>query len=187
LLPVKLDRTLQSWRVYRRSRRLVATEVISSWFLDFPTRVHLLDPGHALGLFYSRRALPLVEQAFGDLIDELAGIRSDCAARQVPVLVTIFPQRFQITSHEWRATGFEYGLDLEAFDAERPNRRLDADCAAHGVSCLDLLPGFRAEGDHMLYQPLGDMHWNDAGHALAARLLAREIERRYPSLLSAAP
>ena len=58
LLPVKLDRTLLSWRVYRRAR-LLPTEVISSWFRGFPTVVHLLDPGRALYLFYPRRSLPL--------------------------------------------------------------------------------------------------------------------------------
>jgi hypothetical protein len=187
LLPVKLDRTLRSWRVYRRTRRLFATEVISSWFLDFPTRVHLFDPGHALGLFYSRQAIPLVEQASEDLIHELAAIRDECAQRRVPFLVMIIPQRFQTTDREWRATAFEYGLDPEAFDVERPNRGLLAGCAAHQLWCLDLLPGFRAAGAAPLYQGLGDMHWNDAGHALAAGLLAEEIEDRHQPLVRAGP
>jgi hypothetical protein len=183
LAPVKLDRTLRSWRVYRRARRLLEVEVISSWFLDYPTRVHLFDPGHALGLFFSRRSHPLVDRAFADITDELAEIRRECAVRQVPLLVMIIPQRFQITAREWRATVFRYGLDSEAFDVTLPNRRLMAGCADRQVPCLDLLPGFRAEGAQTLYQPLGDMHWNDGGHALAARLLAEEIERRFPSLI----
>jgi len=187
LLPVKLDRTFQSWRSYRRARRLLATDVISSWFFDYPTRVHLLDPGHALGLFYSRRSLPLVEQAFGALIEDLAAVRDECAQRQVPLLVVTIPQRFQTTAREWRATAFAYGLAPQAFDVGRPNRRLLAGCAARQLSCLDLLPGFRAALAGPLYQPLGDMHWNDAGHALAAHLLAGELEARYPWLAAIAP
>lgn len=184
LFPVKLDRTLRSWRFYRRGRRLFTPEVISSWYRDFPTAVHLFDPGHSLGLFYSRQGLPVVEQALGDLLSELADLQAQCAARRMPLLVVVIPQRFQMTDREWRATLFEYGLDPQAFELERPNRRLLEGCAARGLACVDLLPGFRAEGERMLYQPQGDMHWNDAGHALAAGLVAGEIARRFPQAAS---
>ena len=168
LLPVKLDRTLLSWRLYRRARRLLTPEVISSWFRDFPTRVHLFDPGHSLGLFYTRREHPLVEDALDALLGELAGMDAECALRQVSLLVAFIPQRFQLDPRTWRATTFDYGLDPGAFERNLLNRRLMEDCAALQLTCIDLLAGFQAAAGSPLYQPLGDMHWNDAGHDLAA-------------------
>ena len=109
------------------------------------------------------------------------------AARRVPVLVAFFPQRFELTPRVWGATLFEYGLDPGAFDLQSPHRRLGTGCADRGLSCADLLAGFQASGDSSLYQPQGDMHWSDAGHDLAAALLAREIEEAFPSLAPARP
>jgi SGNH hydrolase-like domain, acetyltransferase AlgX len=139
--------------------------------------VHQLDPVHSLGLFFSRRPLPAVERALADLLHDMGDLRRACAARGVRLLVALIPQRFQTSLVEWRATAFEYGLDLGAFDRERPNRIILAGCAGQGIDCVDLLPGFYGEGPRGLYQPLGDMHWSAAGHALAARLLAEALDR----------
>jgi hypothetical protein len=61
------------------------------------------------------------------------------------------------------------------------NRRVAAACSDAGVECLDLLPAFRDE-TRQTYLPLGDMHWNARGCALAARTLAPTLAAR---LLSA--
>lgn len=45
-----------------------------------------------------------------------------------------------------------------------------------GLDPLELAPGFAAETGHALH--LSDGHWNAAGHALAAELVARELRRR---------
>lgn len=51
--------------------------------------------------------------------------------------------------------------------------QLAAIARACGVPCLDLTPGFReAAGGQRLYIP-GDGHWDNDGHALAARLMGK--------------
>lgn len=176
-LPVRADRSLRRWRLYRRARRALATDIVTSWYRDFPGRVHQLDPVHGLGLFYSGRPLPAVERSLADLLADLRELQEACAARGARLQVALVPQRFQTSLAEWRATESEYGLDPRGFERERPNRLLLQGCAAAGIDCVDLLPGFFGEGPRGLYQPSGDMHWSDAGHALAAELLARSLDR----------
>jgi hypothetical protein len=179
-LPIRLLRTVRTWRILRRLEALVRPDVISSWYLDPPTRVHLFDPGHSLGHFYARRQIDLVEESYDAVMSDLRDAADEAKALGIPVMFALFPQRFQTTDREWQATLFEYGLDPDAFDPEAPNRRLRAECEAAGLTCIDLLPAFRAAADPGgLYQPRGDMHWNRLGHAVAAEALAEAVARRH--------
>ena len=179
LFEARADRTLSRWRTYKRGRSLWSTDVIGSWYGDITASVHQMDPAHSLGHFFTGGPLPAVETSFSDLAADLGDLQAAAAERRVPLLVALLPQRFQTSSAEWEATLFAYGLEPAAFDPERPNRRIADACAAHGVECFDLLPGFRGPAPAGLYQPGGDMHWSDAGHERAGRLLAAEIARRY--------
>jgi hypothetical protein len=179
LFPARADRTLSRWRTYKRARSLWAVPVIGSWYGDTTASVHQMDPAHSLGHFFTGATLPAVETSFADLRADLRDLQAAAAARSVPLLVALLPQRFQTSDVEWEATLAAYGLDPAAFDPGRPNRRIADGCAADGVACFDLLPGFRESAPAGLYQPGGDMHWSDAGHERAGRLLAAEIARRY--------
>ena len=179
LFAARADRTLSRWRTYKRARSLWAVEVIGSWYGDTTASVHQMDPAHSLGHFYTGGPLPAVETSFADLAADLRDLQAAAAARRVPLLVALLPQRFQTSPVEWEATLFAYGLAPAAFDPERPNRRIADACAAEGVECFDLLPGFKGPAPAGLYQPGGDMHWSDTGHERAGRLLAAEIARRY--------
>jgi hypothetical protein len=172
--------------LYRRTRALVATDVIASWFLDSPTRVHVFDPAHSLGHFYARQILQPVAESYEDVRAVFSDLQAAGKSKGIPIVLALFPQRFQVRPAEWRATGFEYGLDLEGFDARRPNRILMQACRDVVIDCTDLLPGFAEDGSD-LYQPRGDMHWNDRGHALAGRLLAGEIGKRFLGSSNSAP
>lgn len=175
-LPIRLLRSIRTWRMLRRLEAMVRPDVISSWYLDAPTRVHLFDPGHSLGHFYVRREIDLVEESFDAVMGDLRAAADAGETLGIPVMFALFPQRFQTTDPEWQATLFEYGLDPDAFDPEAPNRRLRAECEAAGLMCVDLLPAFReAAPAGPLYQPRGDMHWNRRGHAVAAEALADAV------------
>jgi hypothetical protein len=177
-LEVKLDRSLRSWRVYRRLATALGADVIAAWYEDAPGHVHLFDAGHSLGHFYSRSPLPLVEESYKALFFDLDDIAARCRARGVPLIVAMFPQRFQVSRPEWPATLFRYGLLPAAFDVDRPNRRILAGCEAERIDCVDLLPSFREACASSCYLPRGDMHWNVKGHAVAARALAAALAAR---------
>jgi hypothetical protein len=68
-------------------------------------------------------------------------------------------------------------------DLDRPDRRLEATARALGVPCLLLAPGLRAaeaQGDGRLYGfgARRGGHWNERGHAAAARLIEDFLETR---------
>jgi hypothetical protein len=63
---------------------------------------------------------------------------------------------------------------------EMPERRMQRLCDDHGIECVQLLPAFRAE-QARTNRPLHfqwTAHWNEAGHALAARIVAERIAAR---------
>jgi hypothetical protein len=177
-LAVKLDRSLRSWRVYRRLATALGSDVITAWYDDSPRHVHLFDAGHSLGHFFRLRPLPFVEESYEALFVDLEDIAARCRARGVPLVVALFPQRFQVSRAEWPATLFRYGLEPTAFEDDRPNRRILAGCDANGIDCVDFLPPFREACAAGCYLPRGDMHWNVSGHAVAARALAAALAAR---------
>lgn len=157
------------------------TRLRREWLLlSASGRVHLFDSMNGLGVFYSRRPLPLLEQCYHDLQAVLEDLARAAGKARLPLLLAAFPQRFQVSPAEWRATVREYGLEASAFELEQPDRRLAVACARAGIECLDLLPAFRAE-PRPTYLRLGDMHWNARGHAVAARALAPVVASRLPS------
>jgi hypothetical protein len=179
LLPIKLLRSVRSWRLFRRVEAIVTPEVIGSWFRDAPTAVHLFDPGHSLGHFYVDRELDQTRESFDATSEYLTAIARLARGRDVPAVFALFPQRFQVSDREWEATLFEYGLDPAVFEREAPNRRLMKACGNAGLTCVDLLPAFReAASAGALYQARGDMHWNRRGHAVAARALSDVLAQR---------
>ncbi|MEZ5316784.1 MAG: hypothetical protein R2752_05235 [Vicinamibacterales bacterium] len=178
LLPVRLRASLGAWRLFRRAETILATDVIRPWYDEAPRAVHVLDPGHSIGLFYTRAPLPIVEEGYADLERSLDEVSAAATQVDAAALFVILPQRFQLTSREWDATLFAWGLDPSAFDRDAPDRRLAAICAARRLACVDLLEPFRAAaGGGPLYQPAGDMHWNRRGQAIAAEVLADRVRR----------
>jgi hypothetical protein len=74
--------------------------------------------------------------------------------------------------------------DRAALSLEEPERRMQALASANGFECVTLLPAFREQQARtnrpLHYQWSG--HWNEAGHALAASVVAPRIAARLDSL-----
>lgn len=145
---------------------------ITSQFNDTTGRVHVFDFYHGLGQFYTPM-LPEVERALNDLNSAIERMQAACAASGTEFRVVIFPQRHQVDDENWRATVKRYGLDAGRFDLMQPNRRIVDFCAKSKIACLDLTPAFaQAAPKQSLFMPMGDMHFNADGDALAAQLIA---------------
>jgi len=87
------------------------------------------------------------------------------------------PAIVQVEEEDWRMKRQLHGLAGEDFDLQKPNRRLRAIATDHQISFTDLTPRFVAEArTRTLY--FRDSHWNEAGHALAAAVVAEEIASR---------
>jgi len=99
------------------------------------------------------------------LLDEIRRVAEGSGTRYVLV---IHPDQTQIDEALRRELVTSFGMREQDFDFDLPQQVVLEYCAARRVTCLDLLPTFRAHaqtGD--LYLPR-DTHYNEAGRRLAA-------------------
>jgi lysophospholipase L1-like esterase len=94
------------------------------------------------------------------------------------LVVLLVPANFQVDARALASIAAGYpGLDL---DPLRINRALAAFCAQAGIPLLDPTPALAREqaGGRPTYYAVEDQHWNAAGQALVAELLARFLDER---------
>lgn len=89
-------------------------------------------------------------------------------------------RRVMSIAEGWHADTPEQLIEKVDHDITLQKERIAEYCASGGIPFLDLTPGFRKKAfDKLLYYE-NDSHFNQAGHDLAADLIAREIKRRWP-------
>jgi lysophospholipase L1-like esterase len=117
-------------------------------------------------------------QATADALSEMQDMSRRRGARFV---LAVIPRSFQVYDQDRRRWQAAYALRDEDWDMDRPQRILAAWAEAHGAELVDLLPAFREAaarpGPRLYFFP--DSHLNPAGHAVAARELARHF-RAHP-------
>jgi hypothetical protein len=98
--------------------------------------------------------------------------------RKIPYYVVIVPRDLQVAESEWNGKP----PDSRILRGDLPQQKLLAICRDNNITCLDLLPHFRAAapGSSPLYFS-SDPHWTPAGHDLAARVLADFMQGRDPA------
>ena len=169
-LKENLAATSQLFQFVRRTMRAEAeaaqAEVLSDQFADlFRTR----EP----------ERLVLGRTLTGQLLHKAAQVGDRLG---VPTVVVLIPMATQLSDREYAAYLEAEGLDrVEArldWPQEALRRRIESATAGE-LPVIDLLEPFRraAGGDsETLFSPV-DLHWNPAGHALAAEVLAVELAR----------
>ena len=88
------------------------------------------------------------------------------------------PAIVQVEAEDWKAKKKLHGL-IESYDIHKPNERLREIAEKYEIPFLDLGPSFNlaAVSSTLFYR---DSHWNQSGHALAARdILDFLIERNW--------
>lgn len=167
-----------------------------SYLIPLPTfphpsarrRVYAADFTLGLGLFYQ----PLREEfriMYDDLKEILEGFEVLTRDHRSELLVVLFPLRFQIYPEEWTRLARFYSLDETKFDLTQPNQRIQNYFRADEVDILDTLPAMLAHSsssDAHQFRPRGDMHFNEFGQAVVARVLAEKVAPRMDSSCSTA-
>ncbi len=97
--------------------------------------------------------------------------RESRALGAAPLVFTIPPRYLADDAAKAKILAI-YGLPESALDADGFFRVKEA-CARRNVPLVDLLPAFRAaeKSGEALFFPAAGIHWNAAGHAVAARVL----------------
>ncbi len=126
----------------------------------------LFDTDHALGYFL-KSPPQVIEVAYNELFSKIVGLKFFLDERNVDLIVSFFPQRYQVSPKDWDRVVHQYGLRESCFDRLRPNKLLDAFCKKNDVFCVDgtqKMKQVHMQNDWQLYQPRGDTHWNALGN-----------------------
>ena len=172
-IKLRLDRSLMGWSIYKLTRRFIRKYSIASWYGDYPTRVHAFDIIHSLGHYFDGEKLDTVEKSFLSLEEALKTLKIQTVNSKL--MVTLFPQRFQVSEADWRNTIHDYGLNRDKFDTALPNQRILRYCKELQIDCLDLTDPLGSEDSTEIYFPLGDMHFNKNGQRMAAQIISKHI------------
>jgi hypothetical protein len=124
------------------------------------------DPVHGLG-FFMKNPIQEVEGAYESVFQNLLEYQRFLSKYNIPLVVLLFPQRFQVQTRDWELTVKEYALKKKCFDLDRPNKIIMKLCGKKGLKCIDPTSKMRMlheKTGEELYLPLGDMHWNAKGH-----------------------
>ncbi|MFQ5459100.1 MAG: SGNH/GDSL hydrolase family protein [Myxococcota bacterium] len=128
---------------------------------------------------YRRAYDPEMAEAWRVTEAILLRLSRECHDIGAEFIVFAFPLRVEVDD-AWRKEMIRRaGIDADLIDVRRPYARLEAFCRRSGIEFVYPLEDFR-EGLARRYLYFDrDNHPNRFGHALAARVLARELQRRY--------
>jgi lysophospholipase L1-like esterase len=160
------------WRAIRSGQR--AQELPEGEALrDAACELVQWSPGVALEVLRTEET-ERVAQAVAITRELLADLARHCReVLQVPFALVLIPSPHQYHPVIWDAVAGPCGFAADDYDLDRPQRALLALGTELGFPVLDLTPALRA---HCAADPAAsvffDVHFNQAGHALAAREVA---------------
>jgi hypothetical protein len=121
------------------------------------------------------------EGRFEEALSHIAELKRACDARNVALTIVLIPDEMQVSVALRTRVVEESGLAPEAFDFTLPNRKLRARFEELGIDHVDLTPEFSARPPGEALYRRNDSHWNIAGNALAARVIAARMSARLAS------
>lgn len=150
----------EHWHLAALLRKAFSQEVPAAQRRDF-----------YLGLYGTGAAAERFEKAWRTTARLLLELDTRVRGAGARLLLVYVPAIVQIEREDWQAKVSRFGLLEEEYALDKPNRRLAAAAAEHGIPFLDLSPAFLASAlTETLFHR--DSHWNAAGHALAADTIA---------------
>jgi len=94
-----------------------------------------------------------------------------CRARNIELLIVMFPDQFQVDNSLRAKLMEQYGIKAESLDLSFPNKLLFDYCRKNEIRCLDLLDDFQKEARSKQLYKINDTHWNSEGNRLTAEII----------------
>jgi len=181
LLPWKLFLYDHShlFRLVRNRTQLASPDFRRARCDDFSPAVVELERGY---LRVHRRRGPQAARAMAAVVQNLTNIDRLARGDGIPTLVVLIPDEMQV--HPALRDAVLGKRPRGGYDFSMPQSQLADELERRDVEVVDLLPDLRT-ADFCLH--MNDIHWTPEAHHLAAEVLLREIERRFPDLGSPRP
>jgi hypothetical protein len=136
----------------------------------------LFDGFPNLGFAY-REELPPAADSWAVSLPLLAAMNRTAQERGARFVLVYLPQRHAVQAQDWSVLARRWNLAASDFDLDRERNRLRAFCEEQRITWVDPSEAFRhAARARNLYLPW-DGHFNEAGQALAAKVVAEALER----------
>lgn len=144
--------------------------------LGYPSGVFQPPGGAPVRMYFeykAHRLTPREEKSLGEVRRVLGEAGRLCGGQGARLLVVFVPTKDRVYKSLCR---FAAGAEPLRWESNDLPRRIEAIAQEAGAGSLDLTPLFaeRAARGEVLYFPR-DSHWSPAGHAAAARAIARAI------------
>ena len=134
--------------------------------------------GNANFGFYLKSEPEIASQMLARFQKIILRLNKICNDQNICFILINFPQRYQVNSRDWQAEKKKWRLKEEDFDLSKLNRQIADFCKSNQICYIDFLDIFKKEAQfQQLYLPGGDMHINEVGHKLAAKIAAEQIEK----------
>jgi hypothetical protein len=164
---------------YQLEQRSKALRLLFETLDRFAVRIGARPPRPVVNPFqidtFAPDPSPRVRLAIDLAFETLRAIGERGKAAGARTLVCFAPGKIQVSRTSFLDAVRRAGFDPARCDLDRPQKELVARLRDVGVETLDLMPALRAAdaaGERDYYE---EGHWNAAGHALAAREVARYL------------
>jgi hypothetical protein len=94
-----------------------------------------------------------------------------CEARNVELVIAIFPDQLQVDTQLIKNIIKMYGLAPNSIDLSFPNQLVGKFLQQNHIHCLDMVPEFQEQSRSTALYRINDTHWNEAGNKLAAEMI----------------
>ena len=116
------------------------------------------------------------EAEWQKIVEWLDGIREEARRIGASYAMVVHPDQFQVETVLRERIYDRFGLDPADYDLGLPQQFLHDYCEQRGIPCVDLLPTFRANGQHGGLYETYNTHYNDRGNRLAATTIFDFLE-----------
>jgi hypothetical protein len=142
-------------------------------------RIPTTTPPRHLEVF-RRQSAPEIKSAWSATDRILAELNREVRGNRAALLIAYVPSRMEVSDRDWELTKIRYGMNERKWDRSRVAMRLGDAARSLEIPFLDLTPALRAADHGILGGPYYefDGHWNDAGHAVAAREVEAALRER---------
>lgn len=107
----------------------------------------------------------------------ISNIKKWCDKRNIELIISIFPDRFQIEQDLRQEIFKKYGLKEDSLDLYYPNKLLLNFCKQANIHCVDLLEKFKENAKFEKLYLVRDTHWNEEGNKLVADIIFNFIKK----------
>jgi hypothetical protein len=154
----------------------VAKDPAGSW-VPFRSRHEYLKDIDERSEIYFKRDTALFQYHWERTRRDLERMHQLLEEKGVSLLIVLLPAQEQLDHHLQRELFKALGTSPEEYDFEKPQRLLQAWGQEHEIAILDLLPAFKQWPDPEKLYFRNDIHWTEAGHALASAQIIPMVER----------